>query len=58
MFQVSSMPAAAAQFVDRLVAAVAHRVGPTGLDRLVEEARVRFDPEAAAKLLADHGTNG
>jgi hypothetical protein len=33
-----------AGFVDRHVAAVAHRIRVAALDRLVEEARVRFDP--------------
>jgi hypothetical protein len=36
-----------AAFVDRQVAPVAHKIGPVVLDRLVEEARVRFDPEDA-----------
>ena len=47
-----TLPAEAAGFVDRQVAGVAHRIGLTGLDRLVEEARVRFDPGTAAALAA------
>jgi hypothetical protein len=42
-----SLSAAGAAHVDRHVAHIAHRVGPAQLDRLVEEARVRFDPEDA-----------
>lgn len=37
----------AAAFVDRHVAPVAHQISVPALDRLVEEARVRFDPEEA-----------
>ena len=37
----------AAGFVDRQVAAVAHKVGPTQLDRLIEEAIARFMPAQA-----------
>ncbi|WP_432479662.1 DUF222 domain-containing protein [Nocardioides sp. GXQ0305] len=37
----------AAAFVDAQVAAVAGRIGPAQLDRLVDEARGRFMPEAA-----------
>jgi uncharacterized protein DUF222 len=36
-----------AAFVDRHVARFAHRVGPAQLDRLVEEALVRFEPDLA-----------
>ena len=42
-----SLPAAAAEFVDRHVAGVAHRIGLAALDRLVAEALTRFDPEQA-----------
>ena len=45
------MPAAG--FVDRQVAPVAHRVGLAALDRLVQEARVRFDPEEAEYRAAE-----
>ena len=39
--------------MDRHVAPVAHTVGVTVLGRLVEEVRVRFDPEdAKARALA------
>ncbi len=38
---------AAAGCVDARVAPVAHRVGYVSLERLVEEARARFDPEEA-----------
>jgi hypothetical protein len=42
-----------AGYVDRQVAPFAHRVGLAQLDRLVEEALVRFDPERAeARRLA------
>jgi len=45
---------AAADFVDRHVAAVAHKIGPAQLERLIEEAKARFDPEAleAARIAA------
>ncbi len=36
---------AAAAFVDAHVAAVAHKIGPAQLARLIEEAKARFDPE-------------
>ena len=42
-----SLPQEGAAFVDRQVAPVAHRIGAVVLDRLIEEARVRFDPEEA-----------
>jgi hypothetical protein len=42
-----SLPMEGAASVDRRVAPIAHRIGPVVLDRLVEEARVRFDPEEA-----------
>ena len=61
----------AAAFVDPQVAAVAHKIGPAQLDRLIDEAKARFDPEAteAERLaaaeaghfdiaLADVGVNG
>ena len=35
----------AAAFVDTHVAPVAHRIGPAQLDRLIDEARARFDPD-------------
>src|SRR5690242_8637717 len=38
---------AAAAFVDQHVAAVAHKIGPAQLDRLITEAQARFDPEKA-----------
>jgi 5-methylcytosine-specific restriction endonuclease McrA len=40
---------AAAGFVDDQVAGFAHRVRPSGVDRLVEEAIVRFMPEEARR---------
>ena len=40
---------AAAGFVDDQVAGFAHRIRPTGVDRLVEEAIVRFMPEEARR---------
>ena len=36
----------AAAFVDTHVAPVAHKIGPAQLDRLIDEAKARFDPEA------------
>jgi hypothetical protein len=43
----------AVAFVDANVAPFAHKLGPVAVERLVEEAMVRFDPEAAeAKRLA------
>ena len=36
----------AAGFVDAMVAPFAHKIGPAQLDRLIEEAKARFDPEA------------
>ena len=36
---------AAAAFVDDHVASVAHKIGPAQLERLIEEAKARFDPE-------------
>ncbi len=36
----------AAAFVDQHVAAVAHKIGPAQLGRLIDEAIARFDPEA------------
>ena len=43
------LSAAAAAFVDQHVAPVAHKLRPAELDRLVEEAIVRFMPEEAAR---------
>ena len=40
---------AAAGFVDAQVAPFAHRIRPSGVDRLVEEAIVRFMPEEARR---------
>ncbi len=37
---------AAAAFVDGHVAPVAHKIGPAQLERLINEAKARFDPEA------------
>ena len=39
----------AAAFVDRHVAPVAHKVRPTAVDKLVEEAAARFDPDELAR---------
>ena len=41
------LPPEGAEYVDRHVARFAHKVGIAQLDRLVEEALVRFDPDAA-----------
>ena len=41
------LPPEGARFVDDRVAAFAHTVGPATVDRLVEEALVRFDPDTA-----------
>jgi hypothetical protein len=43
------LPPEGAEYVDRHIAPFAYRVGIAQLDRLVEEALVRFDPEQAAK---------
>jgi hypothetical protein len=43
------LPPEGAEYVDRHVAPFAYRVGIAQLDRLVEEALVRFNPEAAEK---------
>ena len=43
------LPPEGADYVDRHVARFAYRVGIAQLDRLVEEALVRFDPETAEK---------
>ena len=48
--QTLDLPQAGAGFVDQHVHEVAHKVGPSQLDRLVEEARVRHDPERAEEL--------
>ncbi len=42
----------AADFVDRQIATVAHRVGPGVVDRLVDEAVARWMPETAAQRSA------
>jgi hypothetical protein len=43
----------AVAFVDSQVAPFAHKLGPVAVERLIEEAMVQFDPEAAeAKRLA------
>jgi hypothetical protein len=47
------LPMAGAAYVDAHLAAVAHKVSIAQLDRTVEEARVRFDPdEAMARQVA------
>ncbi|WP_182524127.1 HNH endonuclease [Nocardioides dongkuii] len=45
--QTISLPLDGAEYVDRHVAPVAHKIGIAALDRLIEEARVRFDPDEA-----------
>ena len=50
----------AAGFVDRHVAPVAHKIGPAQLDRLITEAKARFDPdqtEAERRAAAEAGTS-
>jgi hypothetical protein len=52
-----TLPQEGARFVDDRVAAFAHKVGPATVDRLVEEALVRFDPHTAqerAEAAAEH----
>ena len=44
--QTLCLPPAAAAFVDAMVAAFADTIGPAQLDRLIEEAKARFAPEA------------
>ena len=41
---------AAAEFVDRQIAHVAHKVGPAVVDRLIDEAMARFMPETAREI--------
>jgi hypothetical protein len=48
--QTLDLPADGAAYVDRHVQPVAHKIGTAQLDRLVDEARVRFDPERAEEL--------
>jgi hypothetical protein len=43
------LPPEAAAWVDRQVVAFAHRISIAALDRLIEEAMVRFDPDQAKK---------
>jgi hypothetical protein len=45
--RTTSLSPEAARYVDRHVAAVAHKIGPAQLARLIEEATARFDPERA-----------
>ena len=45
--QTTCLPEAGAAHVDQHLAPVAHSCSWAQLDRLVEEAMVRFDPEAA-----------
>ena len=47
------LPPLGARWVDEQIAQFAGRVGPTRLDRLVDEAIVRFDPETAAQRALD-----
>ena len=47
--QTIGLSVAAAGFVDDQVAPFAHRIRPSGVDRLVEEAIVRFMPEEARR---------
>jgi 5-methylcytosine-specific restriction endonuclease McrA len=47
--QTIALSPAAAGFVDDQVAGFAHRIRPTGVDRLVEEAIVRFMPDQARR---------
>src|SRR4051794_12755028 len=47
--QTIALSAAAAGFVDSQVAPFAHRIRPSGVDRLVQEAIVRFMPEEARR---------
>src|SRR6187431_3062591 len=47
--QTIALSVAAAGFVDEQVAGFAHRIRPSGVDRLVEEAIVRFMPDQARR---------
>src|SRR6187455_2835128 len=47
--QTIALSPAAAGFVDDQVAGFAHRIRPSGVDRLVEEAIVRFMPDEARR---------
>jgi hypothetical protein len=51
------LPPEGAEYVDRHVARFAHRVGIAQLDRLIEEALVRFDPEQAEKRRQESADN-
>ena len=48
---------AAASYVDRHLAPVAHKIRPTGVDRLVEEAIGRFMPDRAEEI-RHHAADG
>lgn len=52
-----ALSAEAALFVDRQVAAYAHRVSVAGLERLVAEAMARFMPQTAAEI-AEQAADG
>src|SRR6187551_1646096 len=47
--RATALSVAAAGFVDDQVAGFAHRIRPSGVDRLVEEAIVRFMPDEARR---------
>src|SRR4029079_7207029 len=47
--QTIGLSVAAAGFVDGQVASFAHRIRPSGVDRLVEEATVRYMPDEARR---------
>ena len=51
------LPAEGAEHVDRHVARFAHKVGIAQLDRLVEEALVRFDPAQAEQRRPESAEN-
>lgn len=46
------LPPEGAAYVDRMLAPIAHKVGKVRIDRLVEEAMARFDPDQARERAA------
>ena len=51
------LPPEGAEYLDRHVARFAHKTGLAQLDRLVEEALVRFDPDAAEQRRLESADN-
>ncbi|WP_299058371.1 HNH endonuclease signature motif containing protein [uncultured Nocardioides sp.] len=53
----TGLPPAGADWVDRHVSHVAHKIGPAALERAVTDAVTRFDPEAADRAGCDETTD-